>query len=694
MILKYRKPQFKNGNRQMFLKSSFFVLLLILFSTFSAKEINAAQLLLSPSAGTFEVGSTFEVGVYLNTQGETINAIEILLSFPANKLQLVSPSIGQSIVGIWTNAPQYDNKNGTISLQGAIPGGVNTSKGLITKLAFRVKSVGPATIRFLDQSKTLLHDGKGTNVLQNIVSGVYTLALPPPAGPIVSSKTHPDPSIWYSNPNVVFQWTEDSEPDGYSYVLSDSPGDQADDIMDDNKDSVLYSNVSDGIHFFHIKSIKDGRWGGSSHFAVQIDVQPPSEFPLKILPSNRTTQRKPIAEFLTTDSGSGIDYYELKIIPLQGQVDTKLSDQPLFIEVQSPYILPELEIGTYNVVVRAHDKAGNYQDSVTHLSIINPVFEMIKGEGIKIGDRFVIRWVWFWAFALILVAILGFISWRVQKWHKFIRSKQNQGELPDYIKEKLEELKQYRDKYGPKTFTILLFLIMGLSIFFSTSQAFADQIDLDPPIITSVSQSISNEEIFYAIGKTEIAQAKVIVYLQNTQTGSTNNYSVVSDNNGDWFYRHDGFLSSGKYIVWAQTAMDNQLSPPTPQHEITVYPIALQFGVSRISFAELYLTMIIVLFVIVSGLIWYITFHALQGRRRHHLFMKEVKEAENSVKRGFAILKRDIQTELDFVEKAKLTKQLSKEEEKISQQLLKDLERIEDYIGKEVWDVERADYDH
>ncbi|HZX50171.1 MAG TPA: hypothetical protein VFE94_03440, partial [Candidatus Paceibacterota bacterium] len=67
----------------------FFVVFLFGFSFFYLPEANAATLSLQPSTGTFQVGSTFEVSVYIDTQKETINAIEAYLHFPADKLQLV-----------------------------------------------------------------------------------------------------------------------------------------------------------------------------------------------------------------------------------------------------------------------------------------------------------------------------------------------------------------------------------------------------------------------------------------------------------------------------------------------------------------------------------------------------------------------------------------------------------------------------
>src|SRR3989338_8955050 len=112
----------------------------------------AATLSISPSTGTFSVGSTFEASLFLNTEGKSINALSVSLKYPPDMLQVVSPSTGKSVVGIWTVAPKWDNQVGKIDLQGGIPGGITASGGMVTTITFRVKTVGEAVVKFLDNS--------------------------------------------------------------------------------------------------------------------------------------------------------------------------------------------------------------------------------------------------------------------------------------------------------------------------------------------------------------------------------------------------------------------------------------------------------------------------------------------------------------------------------------------------------------
>lgn len=383
---------------------------------------SGATLYMGPATGTFTTGSIFTVSFYVDTSDEFINAVETKILFPPDKIQVVSPSTGSSFINVWAIQPSYSNTAGTISFRGAVPSpGVNTDSGLISTVTFRVKSVGDAIIRFSDDSRVLLNDGLGTDILQQKQSGVYRLTLPPPAGPIVASQTHSDQTRWYSNKNVALSWANDLPADGYSYVLNDSPIDIPDDISEGRKTDAFYSNLSSGRHYFHVKALRAGVWGGTTHFAVNIDADPPAKFPIEIIPGKRTSRHDVIVRFLTTDLESGVDFYEIKIVTLEtkGLLSTELlKQQQFFIESESPYIPPTLPYGSYDVIVRAYDKSGNYVEEVQRLEIVTPLFQIIKDEGISIKEAFVIPWWLAWLFAIVLLIVLGVIALRLEQWHK------------------------------------------------------------------------------------------------------------------------------------------------------------------------------------------------------------------------------------------------------------------------------------
>ncbi len=680
------------------------VFFLLLFFALLPKVTEGAIFSVGPSSGSYSVGSTFDVQVFLDTQKESVNAIELSLKYPPDKLQLVSPSTGRSIIGVWTSQPRFNNSEGRLDLQGGIVGGINVGQGLIATLTFRVKGTGSAIIKFLDNSKALLNDGKGTDVLRQSGGAVFDLMLPPPQGPIVVSETHPDQSKWYANASAVFKWALDSRADGYSYVLNKEVVDIPDNISEGNSTSVSYKNASPGTSYFHIKALREGVWGGTTHFAINTDTEGPAEFPIDVLPSAHTNQTQPIIAFTTTDELSGLDHYELKLIPLRvTQVTTKSFDQNLFVETQSPYIPPQLSVGTYNVIVRAYDDAGNYREVTKHFQITSGVFTLFTTDGLILWSDQVIPWGFVFLALLLLLLLLIFIAWRIKRWHNHLDSQREFERLPNHVEDQLEELKAFRARYG-KVVVIALVLASSISTLFggvtvyaqSNSQLSTDavsQIDkrLQTPVITIFSKNISNEEIFYIGGTVNSANASVTIYLQDLRSGEAYSQKAIPDKDGAWFYRHDRFLPSGEYLLWVQAQLIEEVSPPSPQVQMNVESTAFQVGATRISFVAMYAVALVFSTISILLLFLYVGIRASSARKKHQLLTKEIREAEESIRRGFAVLRRDVKEELDVLAKMKLHGPLSIELTAKEAQLTKDLDYVERFVGKEIWDIERAE---
>ncbi len=90
--------------------------------------------------------------------------------------------------------------------------------------------------------------------------------------------------------------------------------------------------------------------------------------------TNDWTNMEPVLTFAATDNGTGISHYEAAI------------ENGDFTEVTSPYQLPELDDGEYNVFIRAVDILGNTRTEVTRIKIDKTVpdmagyFNSIPGE--------------------------------------------------------------------------------------------------------------------------------------------------------------------------------------------------------------------------------------------------------------------------------------------------------------------------
>lgn len=633
---------------------------------------------LSPSSGTFTVGSTFDVSILISSGGQTANAIGAFLQFPPDKLQLVSPSVGKSIVGVWVTAPQFNNQTGQVSLEGVIPGGLKTDSGLLTTLTFRVESVGPATVKFLSQSKVLLNDGVGTDALDKIQNGIYQLILPPPAGPVVTSETHPDQTKWQANDNLVLTWASDeNDVQGYSYVLNAEPIDVPDDVSEGLRRGVSYQNLTEGRRYFHIKALRAGVWGETTHFTVLVDKTSPAEFSLEILPGARTASRRPVIQFATIDNSAGLDRYELKLVSLQAGTGGDRGEQPLFIETDSPYAPPTLALGDYDVIVRAYDVAGNYREVTKRLAIIIPLFQIFSDRGLVIRNFLSIPWPWLWGLLGVCLIIFAYLSRRFRLLHFHLHHQHKNKVLPKRVQDQLSELRKYRERYGKALLAILLFgsLIFGQRVLAAENGALA------PPMVTTISRHISNRDIFYVGGQAGAPGTEVIVYLQNPATGELTSYKVATDNNGNWFYRHNSPLAAGGYLLWTQTKQGNEFSPSGPQLGLAVESQALQFGASRLSYEVIYLIIIVILLALLIFLVVDVIIRWRRIKHRRQLLDHEVRQAEESVRRGFALLRRDIKEELR-----------STREQEARENLLVDLQKVEEYIGKEIWDVAEVEY--
>lgn len=393
-----------------------------------------ASLYLSPSTGTFFIGSTFDISIFVNTGGNNVNAVKVDLKFDSGKIQIASPTAGKSFIEVWVAQPAYSNIKGTASFQGGVPSpGINTSSGLVSTITFRAIAPGKAAISISDSSQVLLDDGMGTDILSSSSRGEYQLVIPPPEGPKVFSTTHPDQNRWYRNNNPSFGWEKEGGVTDFSYSIDHSSYGTPDNISEGDQTSVSYSDLEDGVWYFHVKAEKAGVWGGVSHYLVQIDSTPPADFTIEVDPifgAGTLTSQRPWISFITTDALSGLDHYEIKTVNLTRPQEERIG---FFLEASSPYQLPLTEPGEYEVVVRAFDVAGNWRDVSRKIEIISAgkPFYVTKG-GVNIFGIF-LKW---WQAGLVLLVLIGGILFLVFRWRR----------NRIYLEEKRESLEKTRKK--------------------------------------------------------------------------------------------------------------------------------------------------------------------------------------------------------------------------------------------------------
>ena len=377
-----------------------FGMAVFLLYPFSKTRASGATLYLSPTSGSFVSESTFDVSILVNTGGVAINAVSADLTFSPDQLQIVGPDSSSSFISTWVAQPSFSNTEGKINLVGGWPNpGVNSSAGNILTIKFRVKGSGQARIHFTNASKVLANDGSGTDILSSTNDAVYNITAKPPGGPIISSTTHPDQNSWYSSKLPQFTW-ESPGANAISYVYDKNPNVDPDGVAESFSTSISATADSDGIWFLHLKVQTNGVWGWASHFKTQIDSTPPAAFTPKVEPSQITLNQRPIVTFQTTDTTSGVDHYEVKAESL-GSDQTNAS---FFTEQVSPYILPVLSSGEYQISVKAYDKAGNLTESSSKIQVIgNGVADLLHNIWFLIG------------LGVILLAIILLIVWPIIK---------------------------------------------------------------------------------------------------------------------------------------------------------------------------------------------------------------------------------------------------------------------------------------
>ena len=348
-----------------------FCILIFAFCIFS--KIEAASLYFSPSSGSYNIGEPFSVGVYVSSAEQAMNAASGIISFPQDKLEVVSLSKSGTIFNLWVQEPNFSNDTGTVIFEGIVLNpGFTGSAGKIITIALKTKSAGSAPLTFSSGS-ILANDGKGTNILTSMVSGAYTISPtiipPPPAGtpsaPEISSLTHPDSEKWYSDNNPEFSWKLPSDVTGVSLMLTQSSISNPGPISDGKIESKKYEDVENSIWYFHIKFENKYGWGQISHYKIQIDTKPPLPFEIEIKEGKETATPQPTLTFEARDELSGIEYYEVKI------------DQQDPIKIaEKKYKTPIQTAGKHIIIVKAVDKAGNYtlaMDEINILPIETPI---------------------------------------------------------------------------------------------------------------------------------------------------------------------------------------------------------------------------------------------------------------------------------------------------------------------------------
>ncbi len=356
--------------------------ILILFAFASAFIVavpamaQAASLYFSPSSGTYTIGSTLSVGIYVSSADQAMNAASGVISFPSDKLEVTSLSKTGSIFSLWVQEPSFSNSAGTVNFEGVVLNpGFSGAMGKIIAVNFRIKAAGTATLNFSSGS-VLANDGQGTNILASLGNASFSLggaaptvpeattpseAAGAPSAPQISSPTHSDTNKWYAADDAKFVWSVPSDVTAARLLVGKIPQAVPTVYYSPAINSKELFDLADGIWYFHVQLKNAAGWGAISHFRFQIDTEKPSRFEIREIERDDKTNPRVKFVFDAKDETSGIDHYEVQIDDSNPQVWQD--------EDSGVFETPALGPGQHTLIAKAIDKAGNSLANSAEFSI-------------------------------------------------------------------------------------------------------------------------------------------------------------------------------------------------------------------------------------------------------------------------------------------------------------------------------------
>jgi hypothetical protein len=344
-----------------------------------ASVAQAASLSLSPSTGVYTAGDTFTTRVMINTAGGAINAAEATISFNPAQLSVVNVQKGNTFT-LWAVEPAFSNSAGTITFGGGSPAGYTGSNGLVLNITWRSRGSGPARISFSNGS-ILAADGRGTNVVQSLNGGSYTIMTaavqpepetieyiaPPntPARPELSATTHPADG-WSQETTATLAWTVPAGVTAVRTLLDNNSGSIPTRVYEPPIDTITLEELAGGIQYFHLQFRNADGWGRVLHHRLAVDTAAPEDFvitrsdrfdltsPTQELVLEVTDARSPVTRFMVQHNGGESYEYQLE----DG--------------ASSTLELTDLTPGQQSFVIEAFDAAGNSR--VATLSFVIEAF--------------------------------------------------------------------------------------------------------------------------------------------------------------------------------------------------------------------------------------------------------------------------------------------------------------------------------
>ena len=194
----------------------------------------AADIFFSADKDTFELDEDFLVQVFLDTKNLAVNAIEGVVEFPADLLELKEIRDGNSAINFWIEKPhtREDNK---VVFSGITAGGFSGPKIFLFGMVFQSKKVGNDSFSF-SSIQILQNDGLGTKITTNEIPLTFSIV------PISGDGRQKDLKI-----------TDTDPPEDFTPFVASDP------TIFDGKFFLIFSATDKGVGIDHYE-VREGFW--------------------------------------------------------------------------------------------------------------------------------------------------------------------------------------------------------------------------------------------------------------------------------------------------------------------------------------------------------------------------------------------------------------------------------------------------
>lgn len=333
-----------------------FILLVVAAGITAGRSVRAAVMSFSPPALTIANGETVPVQVVVDSEGENINVIQGVVTYPTELVDIVEVRRGSSILEFWPEPTTVDRVRGAVRFVGGVPNGRIAHEAEVLTLLVVGRHSGSGLIGIdTAQSTVLLNDGAGTPTSDSGRPAALEVSAATYAAPILLSDTHPDQTSWLPGRDFRVRWTVYPRTD-YSFQLSPDRAAEPDDRPDDTTGEAVYPALTDGIWFFTIKERPaDQAWSEVARYRVMIDGTRPWLTHREIV--RDASSGEWLLVFGADDVPSGIERLEMKLVrPLRRWY-------PFVADAQWQVVESPVRLGRQPfrgaVALRAYDYAGN-----------------------------------------------------------------------------------------------------------------------------------------------------------------------------------------------------------------------------------------------------------------------------------------------------------------------------------------------